>query len=225
MNTGVRIGAAAIAVAVTAVAVWAAQAGLAHPEIDLKGRLYRSVFISGPGTLSSGDLADIAEPLRTRLSQYLARRSSFSSQYESQPADVTEIARDAKRRIIERAIVSLIDATAIETRAVAFVKDAPIAHEWEGRAEGPTVEAEYAEKVLDATPDTPLAPFLHIFAAQRYRAAREAAERLKETQTAASAEKRYRAHLQMARSSRDPIFGLIADDLERVPYVYVQSSR
>lgn len=218
--------AAAAGVLVVAAAATAfAQGRLAHGDIDLKGRLYRSVFISGPGTLTSGDLADVPEPLRTRLSEYLKRRALFVSQYESRPADADEVARDAKRRSIERAIVSLIDVSAIETRAVAFVKDAPIAAEWEGRSEGPIAEAQYAEKVLQASPDSPLAPFLHVFAAQRYRAAREAAERSQDRQGAADANTRYRAHLQEARAARDPIYALIADDLERVPYVYIQSQK
>ena len=109
--------------------------------------------------------------------------------------------------------------------AVAFVKDAPIAAEWEGRPEGPIAEAQYAEKMLEASPDTPLAPFIHVFAAQRYRAAAEAAEHAADAQAAADAELRYREHLRQARAAKDPIFGLIADDLERVPYVYVQRSR
>ncbi len=213
------------AIVAASVAVAAAQAGFAHPEIDFKGKLYRSVFISGPGTLSSGDLADVAEPLRSRLSEYLSRRAAFNSQYEGRPSDPDEVARDAKRRIVARAIVSLIDAAAIETRAVAFVKDAPIAAEWEGRPEGPIAEAQYAEQMLEASPDTPLAPFIHVFAAQRYRAAAEAAEHEADAQAAADAERRYREHLRQARAAKDPMFGLIADDLERVPYVYVQRSR
>jgi hypothetical protein len=200
-----------------------AQQGAPSSGIDLGGKLYRAVFISGPGTLSSGDLATVPEPARDRLSAFLTRRSAFSSSYENKPQDADALQSDAKRRVIERAIVSLIDAPDINTRAVEFVKAAPIASEWEGRPAGALAESTFAEEILTKDPKTPLAPFLYVFIAQRQRAAFEAASRAEDQATMKAAAKQYRTFIQRARTVPDPIFKLLADDLDRVPYVYTKS--
>jgi hypothetical protein len=36
---------------------------------------------------------------------------------------------------------------------------------------------------------------------------------------------KYHEYLARARSASDPIFALIADDMERMPYVYLRSAR
>ena len=200
-------------------------AGQAPSAIDLGGKLYRAVFISGPGTLSSGDLAAVPEPQRGRLSTFLTRRSSFTSAYENKPQDADAVQSDAKRRVIERAIVALIDAPGVNAQAVEFVKAAPIASEWEGRPEGPLAEASYAEEVLKKAPKSPLAPFLYVFIAQRQRAAFEAAEHSNDEAAMKTAAKQYRANIERARAASDPIFKLLADDLDRVPYVYTKSEK
>jgi hypothetical protein len=210
---------------ITSLLVVGLQSTVAHPEIDLQGRFYRAVFAPGPNTLSSGDLASVPEPFRGRLSRFLMRRSAFQSMYEGAPGDVTAVARDAKRRAIERAIVALIDADDIRPRALAFVKTAPIAHEWEGMPDGPLAESAYAEQLLRDEPKTPLAPFLQIFIAQRQRAAAEAAALKQDAVAAKAATGKYREALSRARAAADPIFALLADDLERVKFVYVNNNR
>jgi hypothetical protein len=224
MTGALRVSVAMIILASTAI-VAQVPAPPAGSTIDLGGKLYRAVFLSGPGTLSTGDLAAIPEPSRGRLSTFLSRRSSFSSAYESKPEDADAVARDAKRRLIERAIVALIDVPDINARALEFVKAAPIAHEWEGKVQGPLAEAAHAEDVLKKAPNGPLAPFLYIFIAQRQRAAFEAAERAKDEPAMKAAAKKYRAFMDRARSASDPIFRLLADDLDRVPFVYTRSQK
>jgi hypothetical protein len=192
--------------------------------IDLGGKFYRAVFISGPGTLSSGDLAAVPEPARERLSTFLTRRSAFSSLYENKPQDADALQSDAKRRVIERAIVSLIDAPDINARAVEFVKSAPIAYEWEGEPAGPLAESAFAEEILKKDPKTLLAPFLYVFIAQRQRAAFEAASRTEDQATMKAAATKYRTFIERARTAPDPIFKLLADDLDRVPYVYTKTA-
>jgi len=206
------------------VAVAMGRAQLANPELDFKGRLYRSVFAPGPDTLSSGDIAQAPDPLRSRLSHYLILRASFASRYESAPNDIAAAGRDARRRVIERAIVTLIEADGIPDRAVAFVRDAPIAYEWERRPEGPLAEAAFAEKVLATDKSTPLAPFLYLFIAQRARAAFEAAEATSQPEVMKASAATYRENVAKAREAQDPIFGLVGDDLERVEFVYIKSS-
>jgi hypothetical protein len=189
--------------------------------VDFKGKLYRAVFVPGPDTLSSGDIAQVAEPLRTRLRRFLTRRSSFNSIYQGAPNDIVGVARDAKRRAVERAIVSLIEVEGIEQRAVEFVTAAPIAYEWEGKPEGPIAESTFAEQLLQKEPATPLAPFLYLFIAQRQRAAAEVAQLTTQPDVAKAATAKSREFLQKARGAADPIYGLVAEDLERVPFVYV----
>jgi hypothetical protein len=219
-----RFGAVLTVIALLSVATLA-QAPSSTTKIDLGGKLYRAVFISGPGTLASGDLAAVPEPARGRLSTFLIRRSAFSSAYESKPEDADAVQRDAKRRVIERAMVSLIDVPNIETQAVEFVKAAPIAYEWEGRVEGPLAESAYAEDVLKKTPKAAIAPFLYVFVAQRQRAAFEAAERVGDEKSMKETASKYRDFLGRARAASDPIFKLLADDLDQVPFVYTKSEK
>jgi hypothetical protein len=193
-----------------------------RPAVDFKGRLYRAVFVPGPDVLSSGDIAQIAEPLRSRLSRFLVRRTEFTSLYKGTPNDIVAVARDAKRRAVERAIVSLIEVDGIERQAADFVTAAPILYEWEGMPEGPLAESTFAEQLLQKEPSTPLAPFLFLFIAQRQRAASEAAELNQNAAVAQAATAKAREFLQRARAAADPIFGLVADDLERLPFVYVR---
>ena len=203
-------------------AVTATQRSAERPALDFKGRLYRAVFVPGPDVLSSGDIAQVAEPLRARLGRFLVRRTSFTSTYQAAPTDVQSVARDAKRRAIERAIVSLIEADGIEKLAVDFVTAAPIADEWEGMPEGPLAESAFAEQLLQKEPSTPMAPYLFLFIAHRQRAASEAAELNQNAAVAQAATVKAREFLQKARGAADPIFGLVADDLERLPFVYVR---
>jgi len=200
----------------------ASQPTFKYPQVDLQGRLYRSVFAPGPGTLSSGDIATLPENLRSRLSRYLVRRAEFTSHYESAPADIEGVARDAKRRAIEQSLTALVESPDAAVPILAFVKGAPIAYEWEGMPDGPLAESKYAEDQLAQTPTTPLAPYLYLFIAQRQRAAAEAADRTSNTAVKTAALAKCREYLGRARSAPDPIFALIADDMERMPYVYVR---
>ena len=198
------------------------QPSFKYPQVDLQGRLYRSVFAPGPGTLSSGDIATLPENLRSRLSRFLVRRAEFTSQYESAPSDIEGVARDAKRRAIEQSLSALIESPDAAATALAFVKGAPIAYEWEGMPDGPLAESKYAEDSLAQNPKTPLAPYLYLFIAQRQRAAAEASDRTANTAVKTAALAKYRDYLARARNAPDPIFALIADDMERMPYVYVR---
>ena len=195
-------------------AVTTTQRSAERPAVDFKGRLYRAVFVPGPDVLSSGDIAQVAEPVRARLSRFLVRRTSFTSTYQAAPTDVQSVARDAKRRAIERAIVSLIEADGVEKLAVEFVTAAPIADEWEGMPEGPLAESAFAEQLLQKEPSTPMAPYLFLFIAHR--------QLNQNAAVAKTATAKAREFLQKARGAADPIFGLVADDLERLPFVYVR---
>lgn len=190
---------------------------------DLKGRLYRAVFASGADTLNAADLASLPDSVRGRLATFLERRAAFVSQYESRAASADEAARDAKRRAIERAIVALVDAPDAPGLALRFVADAPVAAEWGEGTEGPLAEAAYAEDQLKKAPDGALAPFLHVFIAQRQRAAFEAAERAGDKEAMKAAAKKYRLFVGRAKGAEDSIYGFIAADLDALPYVNLKS--
>ncbi|HXW07943.1 MAG TPA: hypothetical protein VD833_22115 [Vicinamibacterales bacterium] len=202
-----------------------AQTPAAFPDVDLHGRLYRSVFQAAPPYLSSGDLAALPEKLRARLSTYLTRRAAFTSAYESKASGFESAASDAKKRALERAIVAVVDAPAAGKLALGFLTDAPIAHEWEGRPDGPAAEAAYAEDYLKRDASSPLAPFLYVFIAHRQRAVFETSERVKDVEGQKAAAKKYRAFIQRARAAADPIYGLIADDMDRQAYVYTNAAQ
>jgi hypothetical protein len=209
------------------VGIWAsgmAQTPFAHPDVDLRGRLFRTVFQTAPPYLSSGDIAPLPANLRERLSTYLTRRAAFTSAYESQASGFEAAASDARKRAIERAIVSVVDDPKAGPLAIAFLKEAPIAHEWKG-SQDPLAEAAFAEAYLKRDAATALAPFLYVFIAHRQRAAFEMYAREKNTEGQKAAAKKYRAFLQRGRSAQDPIYALIADDMDRLAWVYTRTEQ
>ncbi len=143
--------------------------GAAGAAADLQGKLYKSVFSSGIGALSAADVKALAEPLRGRLEKYLARRTAFKSNYKSEADSFETVRVDAKRRLLEQAIVSLIEAPGIERSAADYVTGAPIHYEWKGLPDGPLEEANQAEALLQKDPGSPLAPWFAAFIAQRQR--------------------------------------------------------
>jgi hypothetical protein len=203
----------------------AAQPALATPGVDLKGKLYRSVFFSGPGGLTAGDVVSLPPQVRVRLQRYLSRRAAFKSGFTGAADSFESAAGDAKRRVVERAIVALDDDSGIEKAAADYVQRATILHEWETDASAPLEEAAYAEDFLKQNTSSPLAPYLYVFIAARQRAAFELLVAGKDQERMKAAARKYRTFMQRARTAADPIFGLLADDLDRQPYVYSRSGQ
>jgi hypothetical protein len=186
---------------------------LAHPSADLKGLLYRAVFLGEKVPPPSPGAAAIPRELASRVERFLGKHSTLTSGSGGRPE---------KADVLKLAIVTLLDRDDAAALAEAFLKDAPMAGEWGETPEAPLREAAYAEKRL--TPSDPLAPFLYVFIAQRQRAAFEAAERVKDLDTMKAAARKYRAVLQRARAAADPIFALLADDLDRMPHVWLKTT-
>ena len=192
--------------------------------VDLHGKLYRSVFSAGADALTAADVERLPEALRARLTTYLSRRAAFKSQY-AHASDTLEVMRtDAKKRAVERAIVSLLDVPGIEKLAVDFVTRAPIAYEWHGLHDAPLAEAAYAEGVLKGDPNSPLVPFLYVFIAHRQRVAFEAFEAAKDEEGMKTSARRYRAFAERARAVEDPLFGALMTDIDALPYVYLKAT-
>lgn len=214
----------ALAAVLLAAAVFAQEAP-AHADVNLDSKLYRAVFVNGPGALTAADLTAVPEPLRERLRKFLERRAAFKSQYAHEAGSFEQARADAKKRDIERAIVALVDAPGVERLAVDYINAARISYEWEGKPDGPLGEAAAAEDFLKQNPSSPLAPYLYMFIAHRQRAAFEAYARAQNVEGMKATSKKYRTLLQRARSATDPIFALIADDLDRQGYVYLKSDQ
>jgi hypothetical protein len=190
---------------------------------NLNGRLYKSVFFSGPGSLAAADLAAAPAEVRARLERYLQRRGAFTSRLENGASDFETLRAEAKKRVVERAIVALIEAPDIESAAAAYAQSATILYEWEQRPDGPLAEATGAEEFLKKDPSTPLAPYLYVFIAERQRAAFEMMTPDSQKADMTAAAKKYRTFMQRARAVEDPIFRLLADDMERVRSLYAQN--
>lgn len=200
------------------------QQGGAASTVDLGGKLYRSVFSAGTGMLAPADLPAIPEPLRSRLAAYLDRRSEFKSAYKSDSDSLDAMRSDAKRRVLERAIVALVHVEGVQAAAADFVARAPIKPDWHAMHDGPLEEAAYAEDALKADPSSILAPWIYVFVAQRQRAAFEAYENEKNEDGMKACAKKYRTFVERARSVDDPVFAALVEDLERQPYLYIKGA-
>jgi hypothetical protein len=208
---------------ILALAVTPAAQAPAGEGANLKGKLYKSVFFSGPGSLAPPDLAAVPADVRRRLERYLTRRAAFASKLQNGASSFEAVRAEAKKRVVERAIVALVDAPDVESAAAAYVRDATILYEWEQRPDGPQSEASAAEEFLKTDPATPLAPYLYVFIAERQRAAFElmTVDSQKADMTAAA--KKYRTFMQRARAADDPIFRLLADDMDGQKFLYANN--
>ena len=181
--------------------------GSGAAAVDLQGKLYRSVFSSGSGVLAPADVKALPEPLRGRLDTYLARRAAFRSNYKSEADSFEQVRVDAKRRLLEQAIVSLIDVPGIEKRAADYVATAPINYEWKGLQDGPLEEANHAEAIL-----------------AKDRVAFETFAMQKNDEGMKAAAKKYRTFADRAMAADDPIYAALIADMERQPYLYMKGA-
>ena len=219
---------AVCAIAVTSAAGAGLQTGLtqtgAAQAQDLQGKLYKSAFSTGVGALKYEDLPTAPEALRDRLARYLSRRAAFKSGYKSGADSFDAVRVEAKRRMIEQAIVALIEVPGIERMAAEYVAAAPIHYEWKGMHDGPMEESAHAETLLTKEPSTPLAPWFYVFIAHRQRAAFEAYELEKNPDGMKAAAGKYRQFAERARAVSDPIFPALMADLDRQPFVSIKTT-
>jgi hypothetical protein len=220
-----RTALTAALVAATALVAVAQEKADTRAGLDLKGKLYRSVFTAGADVLTSADVAALPEPIRARLTSYLSRRTAFRSNYKNASENLEMMRTDAKKRALEKAIVSLLETPGIERQAADFVAKAPIAYEWHGVHDGPLAEATYAEAVLKKDPSSPLAPFLYLLIAQRQRVVFEVYDAAKNDEGMKAAAARSRAFAQRARGVDDPIFAAVVEDMDRQPYLYLKGAK
>ena len=203
--------------------VVSAQSPPVYDTPDLRGKLYKTIFVQGAGTLAVADLAAVPEPARGRLQRVLDRRAAFTSRLQPGASDLQAVAVEAKKRRLEAGIFALIDAPEIQQLAADYAQAAKVLYEWDGKPDGPLAEATDAEDFLKREPATPLAPYLYVLIAARQRAAFETMKPDADKASMTAAARKYRTFLQRARSAEDPIFTLLADDMDRQPHLYVKS--
>lgn len=189
------------------VAVAALHADATPPPAPVGGRFARAVLLRGQ-EISAADLPAALTPAdRRRLLDYIERRARFASR---RGVIAGEIGLFRRQVDLEREIASLIEQEGIAEEAAAIAHGAPLAID---PTASPSAEAEWAEGILRARPGSAAAPYLYAFLASRYRLVfeqldgedRPALERLA---------RKYRTMLERVRHAGDPIFILLAADLD-----------
>jgi hypothetical protein len=206
-----------LAVVVAALLTLAAAVGQA--ETDPGAALVGTLFGVEPDAVPTATLSGAA---RARVEAYNRCLAGFRSQIQvGALPEGPERWLAEKRQRVERGLVCLVGGAGIEERAAAYARDAELLYEWEGMSEGPLAEAGSAERYLGAHPGTPLEPYLHLFAAHRYRSAAEALTAEGDAGGNARAAEAYGRHLRTVQGEQDPLTRLAAAGLERLPFVYL----
>ncbi|MGB3340292.1 MAG: hypothetical protein WBB37_02285 [bacterium] len=193
-------------------------------DIDFHGELYKSVFF---GT-ENVDINTSGMPyyVKRKIAEYLKKCENFQSRtHKTKDFSESEDAIINKRRLIERAIVTLINVADIESLAAEYAANAKLFYEWEGMTENPFKEGMYAEEYLNADLASPLRPFLVLFIAHRYRCAYECIIANNETKWKKYTELRYGYYLNAAKSRSNIMVNLIAEDMDRERFLYIPDSK
>lgn len=136
------------------------------------------------------------------------------------PSSPDEGVLERRRNLIDQ-IVAILGQN-VRSEAEAFAYAVPLRSEWEGMSEGPVDEGNFADNWLSKRPGTSIAPYLHLFKAHRFRAGYEAARASYEKGLWPILARRYREELDEARSSSNPLISCIANDMEGLPFVYLE---
>jgi hypothetical protein len=215
-----------VAIALAVVTLGVAGQPAPPPEVDLGGRLYQSVFLGADlaSELAALDRASLPPAVRARLSTAAARAKAHRVRIAVPANAPWEVSvGTAYRQHLERAAVALIDAPGIETEAAAAFTAATLFYESEGRPDVPLDEAAWAESYIKTHRESALTSFLYVFAMHRLRHAFELQAQAKDIAAQAVTAKKYRAFLQRARASADPVFVWLTEDLDRLPHVALET--
>ena len=121
--------------------------------------------------------------------------------------------------MLERTLTCSNDTPNGASFAAEYAANATILYEWEGLHTSPLDEAAYAEQFIREHPMSPLVPSLNLFVAARMRYAFEMLNGAVTDSEMVSLAERYDRFLNRARVA-DPLVGLIAVDLDGLPFVY-----
>jgi hypothetical protein len=180
------------------------------------GRLYRAVSSADRNLLAAADARHVPPSVRPRFQRFVKCHATFRSRLPAAKDFFTNAALP-KRRAMERAIACLSEAPGIAKLATDYAARARILYEWEGLSSSPLEEAAYAEQYLGDVSDSPIAPYLYLFIAERARYAYEFLTREGDPSGAAEQAAQYRTFIVRAR--QDPLVALVADDLDGLAFL------
>jgi hypothetical protein len=195
----------------------AAGVQVAPPPVG--GKLARAVLLGGD-PLTAQDLPpDLSSSDRLRLLAYLERRADFRSRPGTSSSGAPVPAHQVR---LEQDIATVVERTGIEEEAAEIAHSAPPLSA-EGPARRAADEASWAEGVLRQRPSSPAAPYLYAYLAARYR---EIFEQLPDDRSALERQARkYKTMLERVRGADDPIFQLLANDLDGLPSLSAGATR
>jgi len=179
----------------------------------LEGNNLKEVLLFG-FKMPKGGIHGLPVDVRTAATGYRQRQERFRSRLT--PPSVKDWAYEAtfdKHVRVERIVWSLFDESVAEA-AAEFVKATPLPYEWEGMSDGPTAEAEGAESYLRAHPQSPIAPYLHLFIAHRRLCAAMYSAKPRERDADMV---KFRAEVGVATQAAHPLIRFMARELEQQP--------
>lgn len=187
------------------------------PPFD--GRLFTVISRWEPSRLDPvRDTARVDKGLQARFRSFARCLNEFRSRLP-RPADFFQEAASGQQRALERALACTAEDAGAAALATAYVRRAVILYEWEGDYSSPLQEAAHAQRFISANPRSPLTAFLHVFVALRFRSAFELLDGDKSDSETVRVAQGYLKALADAKAS-SPLMALIADDLDRLPFVY-----
>jgi TPR repeat protein len=186
-----------------------------------------SVYLWGddPAVLRLGAYPD---DVQARIGQTIGRWREFHTrQIDTAPlyGDPADAPRSRTIQFqIERVMVAVSEAPDVESQAARYLNGASLMPEWQGFSPGPLREADHAMAYVSAHPESPLAPYLRLFAIHRLKLALTAMD-YDDSPEARKAEvrARYGRLAATARQSPDPLIRAIAQDLDVAGYLYSEA--
>jgi hypothetical protein len=175
--------------------------GASESEPALMARALLFGFEMPPPPRSPASLAQA-------VTRYRDRERTLKTRLGPPPPGDVESANYSKHVGLERSLYALFDRDDSAEMAAAYAAPARLLYEWEGDPDAPRQEAEYAEEFLAAHPETPLAPYLHLFAGHREMCAAS-------LEGGKGVDEIARSHLLAAGKSTVPLIRYVADFIRR----------
>ena len=171
--------------------------------------------------MPKGGIAGLPTDVRAAAISYRQRQDRFRSRL-TPPSDKEWVVQItfAKHVAFERVIWSLFTASDIARVAADFVDFVPLPYEWEGMSEPPTAETEGAEAFLQAHPQTPIAPYLHLFVAHRHLCAASFLATCQDCRERDAHLGKFQAAIGLAKQARHALIRVVARELAERPTCY-----
>jgi hypothetical protein len=182
------------------------QPTLSAPPV-VGGRLAGAVLM-GEAPLTAADLpGTLAASDRSRLDTYLERRQALAGTNNSEAGPGS-----AERQRVALEIAATVQAEGIETTAQAIAASLGPAADTATSNGNPAAGVAWAESLVRDADRAPALPWLYAFLASRYRLQFEGAA--EDRPLLERLAKKYKTMLDRVRNAGDPLFVLLADDLD-----------